>query len=270
MQSSKVDMAATIADGDAKNFVEALQPSLDAYNKRPHGTMYAAPDNVEDMPTVDFRVLQDNAMKSLLNQSSQLHKSQNLKAAGAFRAPIASKRSFEPRFGDVQLLGKPRKGDPNDMVRNRGGGTFLLKEIQAVVPESGKSAGTLTEKNLPRKIRMQEHAGDLEEHIREAGSRMLISDLERQVRRGGVGGLLKALRRNRMTLKSFLKLYKQMFKTAGGYVEVKTETVPTTQPDEPLAAQIARSDARNAMLKEARLQTSKERLRGLSSVYRGL
>ena len=88
--------------------------------------------------------------------------------------------------------------------------------------------------------------------------------------RGGFGGLLKALRRNRMTLKSFLKLYKDMFKTAGGYVEVKTEAVPTTQPEEPLAAQIARSDARNAMLKEARLQASKARLQGLSSVYRGL
>ena len=52
------------------------------------------------------------------------------------------------------------------------------------MPESGKSAGTLTEKNLPRKIRLQERAADVAEHIREAGGSMPVVDLERGIRRG--------------------------------------------------------------------------------------
>ena len=68
------------------------------------------------------------------------------------------------------------------MLRNQGGGNFSLKQVQPVVPESGKSAGTLTEKNLPRKIRLQERAAEVEEHTREAGGEMLVSELERQIR----------------------------------------------------------------------------------------
>ena len=113
--------------------------------------------------------------------------SKTLKQAGAFRAPLPSKRSFEPRYGDVQLLGAVRREDGDDVVRNRGQGTFLLKQVQPVVPESAKSAGRLTEKNIPRKIRLQERAAEVEEHIRAAGGRMLVTDLERQIRRGLLG-----------------------------------------------------------------------------------
>ena len=73
------------------------------------------------------------------------------------------------------------------MVRNMGEGTYLLKQIQPVVPESGKSAGRLTIKSLPRKIRLQERAGEVEEHIREAGGQMPVADLERAIRRGLLG-----------------------------------------------------------------------------------
>ena len=147
MQTVKQDSAAAVADGDAKNSAEALPQAVSAHNKRPHAAVFGAPENVEAVPEHDFRVLQDNARKGLLNRNNQLSKSTTPKEAGAFRAPLPSKRSFEPRYGEVRLLGKPRKDDPNDMVRNRGGGSFLLKQVQAVVPESGKSAGTLTEKN---------------------------------------------------------------------------------------------------------------------------
>ena len=51
-----------------------------------------------------------------------------------------------------------------------------------MVPESAKSAGQLTDKSLPRKIRLQERSAEVEEHIREAGGEMLASDLERQAR----------------------------------------------------------------------------------------
>ena len=166
MQTVKQDSAAAVADGDAKNWVEALPMAIDAHNQRPHSAVYGPPETVEERPEQDFRVLQDNARKGLLNRNSQISKSSSLKEAGAFRPSLPSKRSFEPRYGDVQLLGKPRRDDPNDMVRNRGEGTFLLKQIQPVVPGSTNSAGRLTEKNLPRKIRLQERAAEVEEHIR--------------------------------------------------------------------------------------------------------
>ena len=133
MQAVEQDSAATVADGDAKNWVQALPMSIDAQNTRPHSAVFGAPENVEAIPEQDFRVLQSNAREGLLNRNSQLSKSIALKEAGAFRAPMPSRRSFEPRYGDVQLLGKPRKKDGNDVVRNRGEGTFLLKQIQPVV-----------------------------------------------------------------------------------------------------------------------------------------
>ena len=105
MQTVKQDSAAAVADGDAKNWVEALPLAIDAHNKRPHSAVFGPPENVESVPAQDFRVLQANARKGLLNRNSQLSKSNTLKEAGAFRAPLPSKRSFEPRYGDVQLLG---------------------------------------------------------------------------------------------------------------------------------------------------------------------
>ena len=72
-----------------------------------------------------------------------------------------------------------RRGDANDVVRNRGEGTFLLKLVHPVAQGSLSSAGRLTEKSLPRKVRFQERAAEVEEHIRKSGGRMEISILER-------------------------------------------------------------------------------------------
>ena len=273
MQTVKQDSAAAVADGDAKNWVDALPLAISAHNKRPHSAVFGPPETVESRPEQDFRVLQANAQKGLLNRSSQLSKSKALKEAGAFRAPLPSKRSFEPRYGDVQLLGKPRRGDGNDVVRNRGDATFILKQIQPVIPGSSNSAGRLTEKSVPRKIRLQERAAEVEEHLREAGGRMLVTDLERQIRRGLLG-LLKVFRRNNITIRGFLRLYPERFQTRSGYVSVKDAVEPTpTPPSAPemsFAEQIAQSDARNALRKEARKLASKERLKGLSSVYKDI
>ena len=272
MQTVKQDSAAAVADGDAKNWVEALPLAIDAHNKRPHSAVFGPPETVEERPEQDFRVLQDNARKGLLNRNSQLSKSKALKEAGAFRAPLPSKRSFEPRYGDVQLLGAVRRGDGGDVVRNRGEGTFLLKQIQPVVPDSAKSAGRLTEKNIPRKIRLQERAAEVEEHLRAAGGGMLVTDLERQIRRGLLG-LLKVFRRNNITIRGFLRMYNDRFTTRSGYVTVKDAVAvavapaPTPAP-ESFAEMIARSDVRNAMLKEARINARKDRVKNLSAVYR--
>ena len=70
MQTVKQDSAAAVADGDANNWVEALPMAIDAHNKRPHSAVYGAPENVEVIPEQDFRVLQDNARKGLLNRNS--------------------------------------------------------------------------------------------------------------------------------------------------------------------------------------------------------
>ena len=184
MQRLKTALAAAVADGHAKTWTHALPMAVDAHNKRPNSVVYGPPETVESRPEQDCRVPQDNARKGLLQE------------AGAFRAPLAGKiRSFKPRYGDIQLLGGARKGDGNGTVRNRGEGKFLLQQIKPVVPESGKPAGRLTEKNLRRKIRLQERAAGLEEHIREARGKMALSDLERAIRRGLLG-LLKVFRPN--------------------------------------------------------------------------
>ena len=110
MMSVKSDSADAVILGDAKNWVDALPLAISAHNKRPHAAVFGPPETVEGRPEQDFRVLQDNARKGLLNRSSQLSKSQSLKSAGAFRAPLPSKRSFEPRYGDVQMLGRYGRG----------------------------------------------------------------------------------------------------------------------------------------------------------------
>ena len=150
------------------------------------------------------------------------------------------------------------------MVRNRGEGTFLLKQIQPVVPESAKAAGRLTEKSVPRKIRLQERAAEVEEHLREAGGMMQVTDLERQIRRGLLG-LLKVFRRNQISTRGFLRLYKERFIVRSGQVSVKDSVAPP--PEVPLAERIRLADERAAANKAARKQSAKERLRGLSTAY---
>ena len=121
MQTVKVDSASAVIDGDAKNWVDALQLATSGYNKRPHESVFGPPEQVEKGNGVqDFKVLQSNSNKWSFNRNAQHNKSNSLKSAGAFRAPIPSKRSFEPRYGDVRMLGPMRRGE----------GTFLLKQIQ--------------------------------------------------------------------------------------------------------------------------------------------
>ena len=100
MQTLKQDMAGVVADGDARNWVEALPKSGRAHNARPHSAVYGPPETVETNGTQDFRVLQMNAQKGLLNRNLQLNETNALRSAGAFRAPLPSKRSFEPRYGE--------------------------------------------------------------------------------------------------------------------------------------------------------------------------
>ena len=194
-----------------------------------------------------------------------MSKSKSLKATGAFRAPVPSTRSFKPNYGAVQQLGGVRRGDGNDVVRNKGEGTFTLKQVQPVMSQSKEPLGRLTEKSIPRKLRLRERAEEVAEHISAAGGRMLVTDLERQIRRGLLG-LLKVFRRNNITIRGFLKLYPELFKTRGGQVTLNTAT--DTPAPVPLAEQIRLSDERNEMLKAARKETAKSRLSNLADVYK--
>ena len=127
----------------------------------------------------------------------------------------------------------------------------------------------MTEKSIPRKIRLQERAAEVEEHLRGAGGKIQVTDLERQIRRGLLG-LLKVFRRNNITIHGFLRLYPERFTTRSGLVSVKDSVdppAPTPTPEVSFAEQIALSDARNAMLKAARKERSKERLRGVAATY---
>ena len=106
---------------------------------------------------------------------------------------------------------------------------------------------------------------------------MLATDLERQIRRGGLG-LLRVFRRNSITIRGFLRLYSERFTIRSGYVTVKDSVQPGTPapstPDPPappaevpLAEQIRMADERAAARKAARKQSAKERLRGMSVAY---
>ena len=106
---------------------------------------------------------------------------------------------------------------------------------------------------------------------------MEVSSLERQIRRGLLG-LLKVFRRNNITIRGFLKLYKEIFTTRGGYVSVKnivTNDVPVHDPVPGsaefsklnISEQIRITDARNAAAKKAKQVASTKRLQGLKSAY---
>ena len=86
------------------------------------------------------------------------------------------------------------------------------------------------------------------------------------MRRGGLDGLRAVLRRNNITMKGFLRLFRDMFQVRNGIVSIK-EAVDTPVPEVPLEEQIRQADERAATKKAARKQSASERLRGLSRAY---
>ena len=109
MQSLKQDQAAVVAEGYSERWAQALPLAVDAHNKGGHSAVYGPPETVESRPEQDVEVLQTSAWKGLPNRRAELNKSTPLQDAGAFRAPLPSKRSSEPRYGDVQMLGGMRE-----------------------------------------------------------------------------------------------------------------------------------------------------------------
>ena len=92
--------------------------------------------------------------------------------------------------------------------------------------------------------------------------------------------MLKVFRRNRITIKGFLKLYKERFTMRNGTVTVKnaTDTLTMTPAPDPdpgsadfqklaMSEQIRIVDARTAARKQTRLAESAKRVKDVSKVY---
>jgi hypothetical protein len=175
MQRIKREMAGDIANGTKANWVQALSLTVEAHGSRPCSTTYIAPKKVEEAPAADFRILEDNARKFTYNRNAQQRKNKSSREAGAFRAPTANSKSFELQYKDVQIVGDKNKGDPPNLARNTAKGQHLLKETQPVLCGSVTAAGRLTDKNLSRKLRLQERAKDLEAFISDIGGANCIT-----------------------------------------------------------------------------------------------
>ena len=65
----------------------------------------------------------------------------------------------------------------------------------------------------------------MEEHIREAGDRMAASALEMKIRKGAHLAYARSFGET-ITIKGFLKMYKERFTIRSGYVNVKDVGVP--------------------------------------------
>ena len=133
-------------------------------------------------------------------------------------------------------LGGRRRDDPPDLVRNQGRGEFLLKEILPVQRGSVNAAGRLTDPAFARQNRLQPDADNLEAHLIESGGSMRVAELEKQIRQNVVlPSLKRTLTKARMTLRSFLRVYPQMFRLVRGIVSV-INTPPAAAPPPPETA----------------------------------
>ena len=166
-------------------------------------------------------------------------------------------------------------------MRNTGRGEYLLKEVQVVPRSSTNAAGRLTDKNLPRKTRLQEKAKDMEAYISDIGGRIQLNSLERNLRRGAADNLYKTMQKNRIAIRGFLKLYKEIFKLDKGIVSLRMaqpeEAAPAPAapplPETPeerrarLDRMLAESQARRDEQDASRQARQRDRLRGLRGAY---
>jgi hypothetical protein len=98
-QTVKKDISADLIDGEYQYWDDALEPVVDAYNGRPHGTTTVAPSEVENNGHAHFRLLQKNASNFAVNRSQTIARTAQVKEAGAFRAYEPNSRSFNPQWG---------------------------------------------------------------------------------------------------------------------------------------------------------------------------
>ena len=144
IQTLKRDLAGKVAR-DGGGWAEHVEGAAEAYNKRPHEAVHAAPEDVEKQPATTFRVYQDNARKFQHNRELTEGRQRRLAEAGAFRAPTNAQRSFQPQYGPVKQLASY----DSMTVRATDGTEGLLKHVQPVPKASGEPVQRLTQPGVP-------------------------------------------------------------------------------------------------------------------------
>ena len=246
IQQLKGDMAANAArrGGD---WDSGLEKAENAYNNRYHSAVFGAPADVEKSGLQQFRVLQDNADKYQYNRALQIRRETDLKEAGAFRAPVADGgRSFNPRYGPVQQLGRIKEG--GQYVTNRGQSSFLLKQVQPVERDSENAVGRLTDPKLSRRGNLRHLTEAVIEYLTSRGE-VRLADLQRDVNAGAhnLKNLKMALARGKLRLLTFLRLFGETFVVQSNRVRLKTQA-----PSPPPAASETREERIRRMLREDR------------------
>jgi hypothetical protein len=232
IQQIKKDIAADIAD-EGGRWDSKLEGVTNAYNDRPHSATVVAPGEVSENKVAQFKLLQKNAANFVVNRSQTIAKQTQLREAGAFRVSEPNARSFNPQWSDKAFNLKHVKGD---QVTNTSNKSFLLKHTQAVPKGSTEPLGRMTDPTLSRKARYQERANDVVEFLAERGSQMSLIEFEKAIRRNEAEGLIKVLRRNSMTIRSFIRIYPELFIVRNGTIKLRTQAAepePVAEPAPP-------------------------------------
>jgi hypothetical protein len=230
IQQIKKDIAADIAD-EGGRWDSKLEGVTNAYNDRPHSATVVAPGEVSENKVAQFKLLQKNAANFVVNRSQTIAKQTQLREAGAFRVSEPNARSFNPQWSDKAFNLKHVKGD---QVTNTSNKSFLLKHTQAVPKGSTEPLGRMTDPTLSRKARYQERANDVVEFLAERGSQMSLIEFEKAIRRNEAEGLIKVLRRNSMTIRSFIRIFPELFIVRNAIVRLRTQAADPP-PDPPPA-----------------------------------
>ncbi len=128
-----------------------------------------------------------------------------------------------------------------------------MKHTQAVPKGSTEPLGRMTDPTLSRKSRYQERANDVVEMLANRGSQMTLVGFEKSIRGGDAENLIKLLRRNSLTIRSFLRIYPELFIVRNGTIKLRTQAAapepeaeaeappppPAPPPPEPPAAPAA-------------------------------
>jgi hypothetical protein len=229
IQTIKKDIAADIAD-EGGRWDQKIEDVTNSYNDRPHSQTIVPPGEVAENEVAQFKLLQKNAANFVVNRSQTIAKQSQIKEAGAFRVSEPNARSFNPQWSDKAFNLKSVKGD---QVTNTSNKSFLLKHTQAVPKGSTAPIGRLTDSSIPRKSRYQERANDVVEMLAGRGSQMTLAAFESAIRGGDAENLIKLLRKNNMTIRSFLRIYPELFVVRNGVVKLKTQAPEPAAPAAP-------------------------------------
>ncbi len=265
-QTIKKNLAAKVARKGGR-WDEHIRDVVDKYNETPHDAVFGPPEDVEKGGIQEFMVYKDNARKFMHNKRLTQRRKEDIQQAGAFRAPVPTGgRSFNPQYGNVQVLGRVQPG--SQFVTNTAGRQTLLKEAQPVPRDSERPVGRLTDPQMGRRSRYQAQANQLEDFIAGEGGEMSLQALKGSLGRIGLNRFFRGLS---MGLPAFLRLYGNMFILQNGQVRLRnyqSAAAPPPETREQRLARLMREDQeRDAERARRREEQRRARLGGLRAVY---